>query len=143
MTDHGRRSQRRVLEGALVASVLSGGPSVAHALVSGGGSVRHAAAYGLDATRAIGTLLPPGRPGLVRGAVIHVAISLAFAEALVPCLPRRRSTLWGAAAGAVVGAVNLGVVARRWFPELARLPLGPQIADNAAFGAIVAAVADR
>ena len=137
------RSQRRVIEGALVASVLSGAPSVAHAVASSGGSARGAAAYGLDATRAIGTLAPPRRPGLVRGSVIHVAISVIVAEALAACLPRERSVIWGAVAGGAVGAVNLGVVARRWFPELARLPLGPQIADNAAFGAIFAAVADR
>ena len=131
-----------MIEGALVASVLSGGPSVAHALADAG-SLRGAAAYGLDATRAIGTLAPPHRPGLVRGSVIHIAISLIVAEALAACLPRGRSTLWGGVAGGAVGAVNLGVVARRWFPELARLPLGPQIADNAAFGAIFAAIADR
>ena len=58
-------------------------------------------------------------------------------------LPRRRSILCGAVAGFGVGVVNLGVVARRWYPELAALPLGAQLADNAAFGAVFAAVADR
>jgi hypothetical protein len=139
------RSQRRILEGAAVASVFSGTPSVVHALASRR-SLRGAARYGLDATRAIGTLVPgPGspRPGLVRGAVMHGLISVAVAEGLGLVLPRQRSVAWGAVAGLGVGVVNLGIVARRWFPELAALPLAAQLADNAAFGAVFAAVVDR
>jgi hypothetical protein len=136
-----RRPQRRILEAAAVASVLSGAPSVTHALTQG--TVRSAARYAVDATRAIGTLVPPGRPGLVRGAVVHAAISLLVAEALAVALPREQSILWGTLAGAGVGVLNIGVIARRRFPLIAALALGPQIADNAAFGAVFAAVADR
>ena len=136
------RPQRRVLEGAAVASVLSGAPSVIHALASRR-SLRGAARYGLEATRAIGTVVPPGRRGLVRGAILHGVISVAVAEGLGAVLPRERSVTWGAVAGFGVGVLNLGIVARRWFPELAALPLGAQLADNAAFGAVFAAVADR
>jgi hypothetical protein len=131
-----------VIEGAAAASLLSGMPSVAHALVTQG-SVAGAARYGLDATRAIGTLVPPGRPGLVRGAVMHGVISLVVAEGLGAVLPRERSVGLGAVAGFGVGVVALGIVARRWFPELAALPLAAQLADNAAFGVVFAAVADR
>ena len=125
-----------------MAAVLSGAPSVVHALATER-SLRGAARYGVEATRAIGALAPPGRPGLVRGAVMHGAISVAIAEALGLALPRECSIAWGAVAGLGVGALNLGVIARRWFPELAALPLGAQLADNAAFGAVFAAVADR
>jgi hypothetical protein len=135
------RSQRRILEGAAVASLLSGAPSVVYALA--GGSPRAAWSYGVRATRAIGTLVPPGRPGLLRGGVVHGAISVAVGEALGATLPRSHSVGWGALAGLAIGWVNLGIVARRRYPELAALALAPQLADNAAFGAVFAAVADR
>jgi hypothetical protein len=136
------RPQRRILEGAAVASVLSGGPSMVRALAVQR-SVAGAARYGLSATRAIGTIMPPGRPGLVRGAVLHGVISVTVAEALGLALPRERSVLLGAVLGFGVGVVNLGVIARRRYPALAALPLGAQLADHAAFGAVFAAVADR
>jgi hypothetical protein len=74
---------------------------------------------------------------------MHGVISVAVAEGLGLVLPRQRSVAWGAVAGFGVGVVTLGIVARRWFPELAALPLAAQLADNAAFGAVFAAVADR
>jgi len=98
--------------------------------------------YVLDATSRIGVLLPPFRPGIVRGAVAHLLISAAAGEMLGKTLPRKRSVLWGAAAGLAMGAVNVGAIGRR-IPAIAQLPLGPQLADNVAFGAIFAAVADR
>jgi hypothetical protein len=98
---------------------------------------------GVEATRAIGVLVPPGGPSVWRGALAHVVISLTVGEALGAALPARRSVAWGGLAGLAVGWVNLALIARRWFPELAALPLGPQLADNAAFGAVFAVVADR
>ena len=136
-----RRGQRRILEATAIASIVSGAPSTASALR--GGSPREAITAGLHATRAIGMIVPPGRPGLVRGAAGHLIISFAVGEMLGAALPRERSLLWGALAGLAIGWVNLGVIAPRHFPELAALPLGPQLADNAAFGAVFAAVADR
>ncbi len=130
-----------MLEGALVASVLSGAPSVVHAIASG--SAREGLGYAIDATRAIGTILPPGRPGLIRGGVLHGVISLAAAELLALTVPRKRSLLWGPLAGLVIGVLNLGVIAPRRFPALAAFDLGPQIADHVAFGLVFIAVADR
>ena len=104
-----RRDQRRILEGAAVASVLSAAPSVANAIA--GGSVRSAVQYGIDATRAIGTIVPPGRPGFVRGAAIHGVISVGAAELLGFTLPRERSLAWGAIGGLLLGVVNLGLIA--------------------------------
>lgn len=135
------RRRAAILQGAAVASVLSGAPSTAWALRTG--SPGQALSGGLAATRAIGTLVWPGSPGLIRGALAHGVISLAVGGGLGVTLPRERSVAWGAAAGLAVGGVNLAWVARRRYPAIAALPLGPQLADNAAFGAIFAAVADR
>ena len=98
--------------------------------------------YVRDATSAVGTLLPPGRPGFIRGAVIHFGISVACGEALAHALPETHSVRWGAAAGLAIGVVNVGVIGRR-FPAIRALPLIPQLADNLAFGAVFALVVDR
>lgn len=135
------RSRRRVLEGSLVAAGVSGAPSTLHAVLSRGGG-RGAAAYVIEATRAIGTVFPPGRPDLLRGTVLHLAISLGVGEALALTLPERRSWAWGAAAGFGVGVLNVGLIGRA-FPAIRALPLAPQLADNALFGVVFALVADR
>lgn len=131
------RDRRTILRGAAVASVASGLPSGAYALLHG----RNPRSQGVIATRAIGTLVWPGEPGLVRGAIAHGVISLAVGAALGVTLPRRHSIVWGALGGLGIGWLNLAVIARRRYPAIAALPLGPQLADNAAFGAIFAAVA--
>lgn len=135
-----RRSQRRILEATIAASLLSASPSVLSSVH--GGDVRGAWRNGLRATRAIATLVPPARPNLAVGTATHFGISAAFGWALGRCLPRRRSVLWGAAAGAATGLVGAGLVGRR-FDAIRALPLGPQLADNIAFGIIFALVADR
>ena len=99
-------------------------------------------AYVRDATCAIGTLVPPGRPGFIRGAIVHLGISAACGEALARALPEHNSVGWGAAAGFAIGVVNVGVIGRR-FPAIRALPLVPQLADNTAFGLVFAFVVDR
>ncbi|HEY1445475.1 MAG TPA: hypothetical protein VGF51_11310 [Acidimicrobiales bacterium] len=136
----GRRSQRRILEATIAASLLSAAPSGLGAVHRDG--VRGMWRYGLRATRSIGTLVPPGRPNLILGAVTHFGISAAFGQALGRCLPHRQSALWGAAGGAAMGLVGVGVIGRR-FPAIRDLPFGLQLADNVAFGVIFAFVADR
>jgi hypothetical protein len=106
-------------------------------------SPRAAVSYGLEATRAAGTILPPGRPGVIRGALVHGVISLAAAELLALSVPQERSLLGGALGGLVIGFVNLGVIAPRCLPALAALDIGPQMADHVAFGLVFVAVADR
>ncbi len=135
------RDRRSVSEAVIAAAAFSGAPSTFHALLLRQ-SLRSTADYVLEATRAAGTLLPPGRPGVVRGAVVHIGISFACGELLARTLPRRHSAAWGAAAGLAVGVVNLGVIGRR-FPAINALPLGPQLADHVAFGTLFALVADR
>jgi hypothetical protein len=134
------RPRQRVLEATAAASVLAGAPSLAVALSREGivGTWR----YGVRATRAIGVLVPPGRPNLIVGVLAHFGISAAAGEVFGRFLPVRHSIAWGAAGGAVMGLVNVGLIGRR-FPAIRDLPFGRQIADNVAFGVIFAAVADR
>lgn len=116
----------------MVAAVCSGAPSTAWALVRGEDPLR--------AARAAGALL--GRPGVVRGAVAHVGISIVW-TAVFAAVDRRRpwTAASGAAAGVAIAALDLGVIGRR-YPAIASLPLGPQLADHAAFGALLGGVLD-
>jgi hypothetical protein len=133
--------RRAVMEATVIAAALSGAPSTLHALIKGR-SPRAAVVYVNDATRAVGTLVPPGRPGFGRGMVVHVAISMLCGEALARTLPREHPAEWGAAAGFVIGVVNVGVIGRS-FPAIRALPLAPQLADNAMFGTVFAVALAR
>jgi hypothetical protein len=135
------RDRRSVIEATAAAAIASGAPSTLHALLTTR-SVGETVTYVVEATRAIGTLLPPGRPGLIRGAVIHAGISAVAGETLARTLPRRRSAAWGAGAGLAMGVVNVGLIGRL-FPAIRALPLVPQLADHVAFGVLFALVADR
>ena len=133
--------RRRVTEASLIAAALSGLPSTLHAVITER-SLRSAAVYVYGATCAVGTLVPPGRPGFGRGAVAHLAISMLCGEALARTLPRDRSAQWGAGAGFVIGVINVGVIGRA-FPPISSLPLVPQLADNVMFGTVFAVVLER
>jgi hypothetical protein len=135
-----RRPQRRILEATVAASLLSAAPSLLFSVRRDG--VRGSWRYGVGATRAIATLVPPGRPNVIVGAAAHFGISVAFGQVLGRLLPLRRSARWGAVGGAAMGLIGAGVVGRR-FPAIRELPFGPQLADNVAFGIIFAVVADR
>jgi hypothetical protein len=132
------RTLRAGLRAGAVAGVFSGTPSTLHALLT--------ARSPLDAVRAAGTLLAPDDSSphrlLLAGAVAHGVISLAWGVVLATLLPRRRSVLWGAGAGLAIAALDLGVVGRRR-RRLAALPVLPQLADHAVFGALVGAVLSR
>ena len=109
--------------------MLSGAPSTAISLARGDNL--------FDSTRAAGTLL--GQRSLVRGALAHVALTLGWTTAMATVLPRRRPVSEGLAAGAVIAAVDLGLVARR-FPAIAALDQGPQVLDHLAFGVVASVV---
>ena len=119
----------RGLVAGAVAAVVSGAPSTAATLVSGRDP--------LEAVRAAGCIV--GSPTLVGGAVVHTVVSLWWGVVLAAVLPRQRRALWGVAAGGVIAALDLGVVARR-FPRIRALPTLPQVADHLAYGAVVGAV---
>lgn len=126
------------MRAGLIAAVLSGLPSTAHALVF---SKRP-----LEATAAAGSLLLPHEERehvLVATAVpVHLTLSVGWALTLALLLPRRRTTLWGALAGLAIAAFDLGVVSR-YSERITRLPLAPQVADHLAYGAIVGYVLNK
>ena len=119
----------------VVAATFSGLPSTVWALAHGGDP--------LAAARAAGTLVPGrrSRPNLVGGVAAHLVISAVWTAAFA-IVARRRRWEWGPASGAAAGlaiaALDLGVVGRR-YPVIAALPVGPQLADHATFGALLGA----
>jgi hypothetical protein len=121
---------------ALVAGTLGGVPSTLHAIATGRDP--------LEAIRAAGTVLgrddaAPARL-LALGLLVHAAVSGTWALVLVPTLPRRaHPILVGGVLGAVIGG-GARLLAARGFPRLAALPLVPQLADHAAYGALIGAV---
>jgi hypothetical protein len=121
----------RVIRAAAWAAALSGIPSTVHALATGRDP--------LEAALAAGSVLLPheqSRTRLLAAAVpVHLAVSLGWTLALDRA--GVRTARGGALAGLAVAALDLGVASRA-FPRVRALPLGPQLADHAAFGAIAA-----
>jgi hypothetical protein len=128
------RPLREAVRAGLIAAVVSGAPSTIHALATGRDL--------LEATYAAGSLLLPGerrRRVLLAAAIpVHLGISVGWAVLLAAVLPRRRTVLAGAAAGLAIAALDLGIVGRR-FERIRALPVGPQLADHIAYGAVVGA----
>ena len=131
----GGRSSVGGVRAAFVAAAVSGVPSTAYAFATGRDP--------LEATKAAGAMLVGGEaPPLVQvaaAAPVHLALSLFWGLALERTLPARHRVAWGAAAGLAIAALDLGVVGRR-IPAVRRLPLLPQLADHALFGATVGAL---
>ena len=127
---------RNVIRAGAWATLLSGAPSTVHALANGGDP--------LEATKAAGSILLRDErrtlPLVAAAAPVHLAVS--FGWALVLARLRVRGPLAGALAGLAIAALDLGVVGRR-FPRVRALPLGPQILDHLAYGAIVGFVLER
>jgi hypothetical protein len=119
----------RVLRAAAWAAALSGIPSTAHAVATGRDP--------LEAVYAAGTILLPRetRPLRLAAAAIPVHLALSLGWTIVLDRARARGAGRGAVAGLAIAALDLGVLARR-LPRVAALPLLPQVADHAAFGAV-------
>ncbi len=121
------------MKAGLLAAAVSGLPSTAYNLATGRDP--------LEATKAAGTLLlgEDARPWALVGAAlpVHLAVSLFWATLLERTLPSRKRVLWGAGAGLAIAALDLGVVGRR-IPAIRALPMLPQLADHALFGATAA-----
>jgi hypothetical protein len=119
----------------LAAAALSGVPSTAWNLARGRDP--------LEATKAAGTLVLPddAQPwALVAAAApVHLGVSLLWTVVLAHTLPARNRVAWGAAGGLAIAALDLGVIGRR-YPAIRKLPLAPQLADHALFGAVVGAL---
>ena len=129
---------RTGLAAGVAGAIVGGIPSTCHALATGRDP--------LEASYAAGAILRPHeqRPGrlLICAAVAHGAISLFWGQVLVRVLPQRHPVLAGAAAGLVIAAVDLGTVGRR-IERVRDLPLAPQLADHAVYGAAVGAAIAR
>jgi hypothetical protein len=121
-----------------IAAVVSGIPSTVIALARGDDPLEATAAAGsILVSRESGTLLR-----LTAAAPVHVALSLGWGVVLSALLPRRATIAWGAAAGLCIAALDLVVIGRR-FARIDALPLGPQVADHVAYGAVVGTVLRR
>jgi hypothetical protein len=79
---------------------------------------------------------------VVAAAPVHLGVSLLWTSVLARTLPSRHRVAWGAAGGLAIAALDLGVIGRR-YPAIRRLPLVPQLADHALFGAVVAVLTPR
>jgi hypothetical protein len=134
---HSRVLKDGIAAGA-VAAVVSGAPSTSWALAAGRDP--------LEPTLAAGSLVLPQerRQGRLFAAAVpvHFALSVGWAVVLAVVLPRGRAVSTGAASGLLIAAFDLGVVGRR-FARVRALPLLPQLADHALFGATVGFVLDR
>ena len=134
----GRRELADALVAGVVAAAVSGAPSTVYALATRRDP--------LEATLAAGSiLLPRERRRLLlflAAAPVHLSISLFWSLVLARALPRTRPVAVGAAAGVAIAAIDLGVIGRR-FPRVRALPLLPQLADHALYGASVGYVLAR
>jgi hypothetical protein len=110
----------------LAATLLSGIPSTLHALVTGRDP--------LEATRAAAAMLPLTPSLLVNAGIVHCAVSMFWAVILWLVLPRRHAAAWAVAAAALIGILDLRIIAPRFFPEVAALEFWPQMADHLAWG---------
>lgn len=117
------------LRAGLWAAALSGAPSTLHALATGRDP--------LEAAIAAGSIVLPGetRRGRLLAAAVPVHLGVSLGWALVLERARVRGALPGALAGLAIAALDLGVLGVS-FPRIRKLPLLPQLADHAAFGAI-------
>lgn len=108
----------------LVAAVLSGVPSTAHAFATGDDPLR--------ATRAAGSLVGGGAGA---GVVVHLAVSAWWTFVLTRL--GVRGVVGGAAAGLLIAALDLEVIGRH-NAQIQALPRVPQWLDHVAFGVLVA-----
>jgi len=130
---------RRIVRAGFWAAALSGVPSTLW-------SVRHGRDP-LEAARAAGRMLVPREtqtvPLVGAAALVHGVLSSGWTVVIAATLPRdagrARSVLHGALMGAAIAGADLGLAHVVRHPRLAAiraLPLGPQVGDHVAFGAI-------
>ena len=116
-----------------IASIFSGIPSTIYSFINGRDP--------LEASYAAGSILvghdAPKERQLAAAVPVHLGISLFWGVVVAFVLPRKRTVPSGAAAGAAIAALDLGLIGPR-FPLISALPKGPQIADHVAFGTMVA-----
>jgi hypothetical protein len=127
----GRRSFADLVRAWFAATLLSGLPSTAWALLTGGDVI--------EATRAAGSMLLPDesstRKLVAAAALVHPAVSLFWALALWRWLPRRATLEWALLAAVLIALLDLKLIAPLFFPQVAALDFWPQLADHLMWGA--------
>lgn len=127
----GRRSFTDLARAWLAATLLSGLPSTAWALLTG--------ADALEPTRAAGAMLLPGETSTGRliaaAAVVHPVVSAFWALVLWYALPRRATLEWALLAAVLIALLDLKLIAPHFFPRVAALDFWPQLADHLMWGA--------
>jgi hypothetical protein len=122
---------RDVLAAGWIATLVSGTPSTLYALLTGNDMT--------EATRAAGAMLVSASSSMpvlfLAAAVAHTSISFFWAAILVRILPRRHVVPWATAAAALIGVLDLRLIAPAFFPEVANLDFAPQMADHLMWGA--------
>ena len=88
----------------------------------------------LEATRAAAAMFPLSGNWFVDAAVVHGSVSLFWAILLWLVLPRHHVVAFAVAAAALIGILDLGLIAPRFFPEVAALEFWPQMADHLMWG---------
>ncbi|MGZ5153438.1 MAG: hypothetical protein ACXWI6_25360 [Burkholderiales bacterium] len=113
------------------ATVLSGLPSTIYSVLTG--------ADVLAPTRAVGRMLVSAGASevqlFVAAALVHTAVSFFWAAFLIFVLPGKHVTFWSVIAAALIGVLDLRIIARLFFPEVAALAFWPQMADHVMWGA--------
>jgi hypothetical protein len=126
-----RRSFTDLARAWLAATVLSGLPSTAWALLTG--------ADALEPTRAAGSMLLPGETStgklVAAAAIVHPVVSAFWALLLWRSLPRRATLEWALLAAVLIALLDLKLVAPVFFPRVAALDFWPQLADHLMWGA--------
>jgi len=80
---------------------------------------------------------------LLDAGLAHVSVSLFWATLLWAVLPRRHSTVLAVAAAALIGVLDLRLIAPRFFPEVGALQFWPQMADHLMWGLCFGLVLER
>ena len=133
-----RRSSADLGRAWLAATLLSGVPSTAWALITGGDV--------LEPTRAAGSMLLPGETSTARlvaaATIVHPVVSAFWSLVLWRLLPRRAALEWTLLAAVLIALVDLKVIAPLFFPRVAALDFWPQLADHLMWGAAFASARD-
>ena len=133
------RTRRALFYAWLLATLLSGLPSTAWALLTGGDP--------LEATRGAGAMLLPSETDLWRllaaAALVHGLVSFFWALVLWWLLPYRHTMLWALLASVAIALIDLRLIAPAFFPEVAALEFWPQLADHLMWGACVGFALER
>jgi hypothetical protein len=118
--------------------MVSGAPSTLFVLATNGDPLASTAAAGmllLPRESRLGRLLPAG-------VIAHAAISLGWGIVLSMTLPRHRTVVAGAAVGAAIATLDLGLIGRG-VPAIAALDAAAQLADHLAYGVVAGAMLKR